>query len=54
MQDTETWRIHREDVCKIPVYECEFRSSLSMIFTLPFSEILHQEFFKQSGLTSFT
>lgn len=40
MQDTETWHIHREDVCKI--YESEFSSSLSMIFTL------HQEFFKLS------
>lgn len=46
MQDTETCHIHREDVCKI--YESEFSSSLSMIFTLHISDILHQKFFKPS------
>lgn len=44
MQDTETWHIHREDVFKIPGYDCELSSSLSLIFTLHFSEILHEEF----------
>lgn len=44
MQDTETWHIHREDVCKIPVSDCELSSSLSLIFKLHFSENLHEEF----------
>lgn len=43
--------IHREDVCKI--YESEFSSSLSMIFTLHFSDILHQEFLKPSVFPRF-